>query len=139
MSISPSQIPRSILEYARKANQENKKVIIFPWHRYQSYSFTQGKVIDQLGLSFFDLYVFNEAVEYNGVITNSPEDWQQQMANATGLELKADLLNKMLKEREVNKILILKTNDFQRYIDWAEDEDFIKETENSEFASYNFQ
>lgn len=139
ISISPNQIPPSILEYAQKANQENKKVIIFPWHRYQSYSFTQGKVIDQLGLSLFNLYVFNEAVEYNGVITNSPEDWQQQIATATETELNADLLHKMLKEREVNKILIFKTNDFQRYIDWAENENFTKEIENSEFASYNFQ
>lgn len=120
-AITPVQYPPELLAVAEAANFKGIRAIIFPWHRYQPYSFTHGRTVDQLGLVLFDRTPFNEASEINSVRTTSMDPWQRRMVEITDQEELNDIqLFALLREKDIREVVVMKTTDYAKYITWAE-------------------
>ena len=134
--LKPIKIPQGLIDFANNSNQNGDKVILLPWHRFQGYSFSEGKAIDQLGQTLFINSVFNDMFEYGGILTTSSDSWQIAMANSTYGDKIQDGFIELLKEKDINKLVIIKTNDYQKYIDFANEKQLLKITDNIDFISY---
>ena len=120
-SITPVKMPAELLNGATSANTQHQKVILFPWHRYQSFTFTNGRVVDQIAPTLFNGTVFNELIEYGGVQLTSADPWQQDMAHVTADEaIDGTTLTNLLRNESITTVVVEKSNDYQKYVDWAE-------------------
>lgn len=137
LAVTPTPYPASLVETAQSANIKNEKTIMLPWHRFQAYPFTHGKVVDQLAPSLFEKTVFNEMFEFNGITTLSADPWQRQMADATNEPTIADeRLLGLFKEKDIQLVVIMKTNDYQKYLDWASRIGLEKVRDDADLTAY---
>lgn len=138
-ALKPIQIPTDLIDSAQKINTQNKKTISLPWHRYQTYPFTSGRVIDDLAPVLFKNHLKNDMVEYQALIYYPSDNFQVHMMEISRFDpVPSENFITLLRQQRVENIVIYKTNDFEKYLVWAKDNNLIIETETKYFYIYNF-
>lgn len=137
-SLQPVHFPPELVEVSQQVNMAQQPVVIFPWHRYQVLPFTDGRIVDQIAPTLFDKAAFNELVEYQSVGLTVTEPWQHCMAEATSAEqINGALLNHALDVFKTEAVVIFKTNDWEKYVAWAQSESLPIVAETPEFVAYH--
>jgi len=106
-------------------DQDNFKVLFFPWHQYMLFSFTNGKVIANPAPNFFDKPVIaGDNMELAEIYTQSRRPISKFIENE--ILAKREIisnLGQVLKPLGIKYVILVKQEDWQTYgfLDWQTD------------------
>ncbi len=106
-------------------DQDNFKVLFFPWHQYMLFSFTNGKVIANPAPNFFDKPVIaGDNMELAEIYTQSRRPISKFIENE--ILAKREIINNLgqiLKPLSIKYVILVKQEDWQTYgfLDWQTD------------------
>lgn len=137
--IKTYQYPKSWYSVNQTLNfdQENFKILFLPWHRYLSFGFTDGKIIDNPAPIFFNQEIISADNLEFGQIYSQSQNPTSKFIEREIVDFKGGEVSEKLNRLCVKYIILAKEVDFEKY--QFIDGELTKKLETAELTLYQNQ